>query len=384
MLVNSSPTLIENTKKILERCGYDVRCASDPGEARQLIKEREPDGIVLDNELPNGGGLEYCRELRKEGSMPILYFSNYKEDEIPAKMAGADDFVKKPFDIELLKVRISTMLRNSDGRESEIAEVLTLLSGALRDNGGDNGADDGSNRGKLSKVSMRKIEEIPPEDEERINKRNKVTMYLSIVVAAACIVLAVLAVGGSYLLTMRDDYSDISGIAETYEQDDKDAPGEMRVSEERAPETDAQGEQTATEPQDAPNVPGIEIFDDQVPLAAIIIDKNAKSYNGVAEVDTIQSTSSIMLPANETVIKSLLLNPAGNTCYYEFEIVLAGTAEILYTSDLVPPGICIEEIVISRGLEPGKYTAIINIRAYALEDMAYLNSTITGTTIVVE
>jgi len=119
LLVNSSQVFMDITKKILERTGYSVLCATSLAEARTHLINSEPDGIVLENDLPEIEGLDYCRELRMTCAVPIMFLSNSKNDELQALQAGATDFLKKPFDYDVLKARIGVMLNNKSAATAE-------------------------------------------------------------------------------------------------------------------------------------------------------------------------------------------------------------------------------------------------------------------------
>jgi len=109
LLIDSSRDLMVLTRKILERKGYSIRCAGFDG-AREHLMDFTPDGIIIENDPPDGMGLDYCRELRKESAVPVMLLSNVKEDELPALQAGANDFLKKPYDYNIMIARIGIML----------------------------------------------------------------------------------------------------------------------------------------------------------------------------------------------------------------------------------------------------------------------------------
>jgi len=115
LLINGSQVFMDITKKILERAGYSVRCASEFRVAQELFMDFTPDGIILGDDLPDIKGLDYCRQLRGKSAVPIMFLSNTKDDELEALQAGATDFLKKPFDYNILKARISVMLKSKVG-----------------------------------------------------------------------------------------------------------------------------------------------------------------------------------------------------------------------------------------------------------------------------
>lgn len=63
----------------------------------------------------------------------------------------------------------------------------------------------------------------------------------------------------------------------------------------------------------------------------------------------------------------ILSNPKENPCYFKFEIVLSDTGEVIYTSDLVPPGYAISKFKLNRALEAGSYSAVVHIRPYSFD-----------------
>ena len=115
LLIGSSQDLTDVSKRILERDGYSVHCAGTADEVWQRMSGVSPDGIVLLNDLYKVDGICLCRELRKAYTAPILFTSNCKDDELRALQAGANDYMKKPFDYQILRARISVMLNTKVG-----------------------------------------------------------------------------------------------------------------------------------------------------------------------------------------------------------------------------------------------------------------------------
>lgn len=92
--------------------------------------------------------------------------------------------------------------------------------------------------------------------------------------------------------------------------------------------------------------------------------KDGGSSAGIA----IPGYPSIKLPANTKEVQVALLNPEGNPCYFQFEIVLKDGGESLYQSKLVPPGKAVTNLTLSRGLAAGEYEATIQIFTTSLSD----------------
>jgi DNA-binding response OmpR family regulator len=101
---------MEMVRRILERAGYSVRLAVGIAGAREWLADFTPNGIILENELPDGSGLDLLRELREKGNVPVLFMSGDRDDELPALKAGANDFLKKPCDYGVMIARIGIML----------------------------------------------------------------------------------------------------------------------------------------------------------------------------------------------------------------------------------------------------------------------------------
>ena len=108
LLVDDDAELVELMNKVLEEDGrFEVRIASNGFDAGMMVKEYRPDMIVLDVMLPDINGKEVCQRVRADTTLEdvrILCISGMiEEDKIQElRLAGADDFLHKPFDIEEL------------------------------------------------------------------------------------------------------------------------------------------------------------------------------------------------------------------------------------------------------------------------------------------
>ena len=111
--------------RYLEREGFRTLEASEGETARELILREQPDLVVLDLMLPGIGGLELCRLIREQSSMPVIMLTARGEeaDRIVGLELGADDYVVKPFSPRELVARVKTVLRRS-GPVGGTSEVL--------------------------------------------------------------------------------------------------------------------------------------------------------------------------------------------------------------------------------------------------------------------
>ena len=99
----------------LERDGYRVVQARDGDEALRLFREQQIDLVVLDLMLPKVDGLEVCRRMRAESTVPIVMLTA-RDDELDTVLGlelGADDYITKPFSIREFRSRVKALLRRA-------------------------------------------------------------------------------------------------------------------------------------------------------------------------------------------------------------------------------------------------------------------------------
>ena len=104
VVVEDDLALLHLNKQVLEYNGYRVLTAKNLKEARERMEGPVPDLLVLDLELPDGSGLDFCRELRKTNRVPVILLTSL-DGEAPRQAgykAGADDYITKPYRIERL------------------------------------------------------------------------------------------------------------------------------------------------------------------------------------------------------------------------------------------------------------------------------------------
>lgn len=113
--------------------GYEVQEASTSREGLKMLQQSEPDLVILDVRLPHLSGREVCQLIRTFSDVPIVMVSAYdrsNEDIIRGLNVGADDYLPKPIDFDLLKARVTSLLRRSTRttwRESRPAYIDPFL-----------------------------------------------------------------------------------------------------------------------------------------------------------------------------------------------------------------------------------------------------------------
>lgn len=108
LAVDDDPVNLLVIEASLEPVGYDVRTALDLGEARTLMDGWRPDVLLLDVMMPGESGIDACRTWRADrdwDGLPIVLLTALRAEEhrVSGLMAGADDFLEKPIDIDALQ-----------------------------------------------------------------------------------------------------------------------------------------------------------------------------------------------------------------------------------------------------------------------------------------
>ncbi len=116
LVIEDDPAILRGLVDNLKFESYDVLAATDGEAGYRLIREKNPELIILDLMLPKLSGYELCRKVRAEGlTCPILMLTARGEegDRVLGLDLGADDYVTKPFSVRELLARIRAMLRRT-------------------------------------------------------------------------------------------------------------------------------------------------------------------------------------------------------------------------------------------------------------------------------
>ncbi len=107
----------------LAAAGYDVACAGTAAEAVEAINREDPDIVLLDLILPDGDGVEVCRQVRTSSDVSIIMVTAKRDltDRLAGLDAGADDYVTKPLSMGELVARVQALLRRRRMREEDQA-----------------------------------------------------------------------------------------------------------------------------------------------------------------------------------------------------------------------------------------------------------------------
>lgn len=120
LIVEDDRIICGGVKTFLESKGYAVDDACSLAEARQALKSAYH-LLILDINLFDGSGIDLCKEIRSQGNTPVIFLTanDTEKDMMEGFLAGCDDYIAKPFSLELLYQRIAAVLRRSEGNPDQ-------------------------------------------------------------------------------------------------------------------------------------------------------------------------------------------------------------------------------------------------------------------------
>ena len=127
LIIEDEPDIRKTLEYNISREGYEVISASSLSEGREKLESASFSLLLLDLMLPDGSGLDLCRELKQDkslSSMPVIILTA-KDDEVDKVVGfelGADDYVTKPFSVRELILRVKAVLKRGE-RKSDNMEV---------------------------------------------------------------------------------------------------------------------------------------------------------------------------------------------------------------------------------------------------------------------
>ena len=129
LVVDDEQQILRALRTSLRGAGYEVETADTAESALAAAAMRPPDAVILDLVLPDGTGIDVCRELRKWSSAPVILLSAVGEEreKVAALDAGADDYVTKPVGVDELLARLRAVLRRIAPDAEPVIEVGELV-----------------------------------------------------------------------------------------------------------------------------------------------------------------------------------------------------------------------------------------------------------------
>lgn len=130
LMIEDDEGLNRGVSFALEQEGYAVVSARTLQDGKSLFEKENPDAVILDLNLPDGDGLNFCKEIRqlpgdKAGTAVLMLTARDMEtDEIMGLASGADDYMTKPFSVAVLKMRLQNILRRKEARSDSNSAAL--------------------------------------------------------------------------------------------------------------------------------------------------------------------------------------------------------------------------------------------------------------------
>jgi DNA-binding response OmpR family regulator len=142
LVVEDDPSILDAVAYNLEADGHTVLRAADGLAGLETARDAHPDLVVLDVMLPRMSGLDVCRILRDEQTVPILMLTarTGEADKIQGLDLGADDYVTKPFSMRELRARVGSLLRRDRlsreaGTDERVSTATVTAAGITLDAG---------------------------------------------------------------------------------------------------------------------------------------------------------------------------------------------------------------------------------------------------------
>ena len=138
-LVEDDSVIAGEMKRVIDSWGFETKCAEDFRSVLEEFSAFDPHLVLLDLALPFYNGYHWCAEIRRTSSVPILFISSAADNMsmVMAMNMGADDFIAKPFDLNVLMAKVQALLRRTYdfGGSSRLIQhrgaVLNLDEGSL-------------------------------------------------------------------------------------------------------------------------------------------------------------------------------------------------------------------------------------------------------------
>ena len=143
MIIDDNVQLQNEIGNLLIVNGYGVLKPKDFNNIPKIVKEDNPDLILLDINLPNDDGFKICTEIRSFSKIPIIFITsrNTNIDELMAITLGGDDFITKPYNTQILLARINALIKRAYPNNSNLDVIehngfkLNILSSTIEYNG---------------------------------------------------------------------------------------------------------------------------------------------------------------------------------------------------------------------------------------------------------
>lgn len=122
LIIEDDENLSRGIAFTFEKDGYDAISTGNIKDGKRMLEEHKIDLIILDLGLPDGNGMDFCKEIRSHSKIPIIMLTacDLETDEVSGLLAGADDYITKPFSLSIFRARVEALLRRMEVESSHI------------------------------------------------------------------------------------------------------------------------------------------------------------------------------------------------------------------------------------------------------------------------
>ncbi len=126
LVIEDDQSIFNLVRQRLQQWGFTIEGITDFNAVMDVYRAFEPHLVMIDIQLPAYDGFHWCREIRTESNVPIIFLSSrdHPMDMVMAMQMGADDFVQKPFHMDVLVAKIQAMLRRTYDYKEQASSTI--------------------------------------------------------------------------------------------------------------------------------------------------------------------------------------------------------------------------------------------------------------------
>jgi len=128
LLVDDDALMRRSLAFHVEQAGYQVHTAANAEDAVSFVRNSPPDLVILDIGLPGMDGLDALRKIKAQNNLPVIFLTGRRRelDEVLGLELGADDYITKPFDVDVVLAHIKAVLRRTE-KKPQLERLNPLL-----------------------------------------------------------------------------------------------------------------------------------------------------------------------------------------------------------------------------------------------------------------
>lgn len=125
LIIEDDENLSRGIAFAFEKDGYTVKCAGTLEAGKNIFIQHNINLIILDLGLPDGNGIDFCKNVRVKTDIPIIILTarDMETDEVSGLLSGADDYITKPFSLSVLCARVEALFRRMEISDKNIIKI---------------------------------------------------------------------------------------------------------------------------------------------------------------------------------------------------------------------------------------------------------------------